>query len=109
MKANIDIRKELRKANIPLWKLGITMGVSEMTIIRKLRTELSETEKNVIRRHIKRIIAEESDDENDYFSSLKEFRCVKCNRLLAQSNSETKVKCPRCRELNHFNREQTSQ
>lgn len=46
--ANEDIRKALKARNIPQWKLGELLGVSENTIYRKLRNELSTDEKQHI-------------------------------------------------------------
>ena len=47
---NFTIRTEARKASIPLWKVAHTMGISEATMTRKLRTPLSaEEEENIIR------------------------------------------------------------
>lgn len=97
MKANMDIRRELKEANIPLWRLGQIMRCSEMTMVRRLRTELSEAEKNVIRQLIKEIIEEETEDEitmNDY-AKLKELRCD-CGKLLGKCDSKAEIDCPRC-------------
>lgn len=45
---NQEIRMELKARNIPQWKLGELLGVSENTIYRKLRNELSVEEKQHI-------------------------------------------------------------
>jgi len=44
-RANLDIRKALKNAGIPYWRLGLKWGCSECTVIRRLRIELSESEK----------------------------------------------------------------
>lgn len=45
---NQEIRMELKARNIQQWKLGELLGVSENTIYRKLRNELSVEEKQHI-------------------------------------------------------------
>ena len=45
--ANMDIRFKARAAGVPLWKIAAKMGVSEPTIHRRLRKELSRKEKKV--------------------------------------------------------------
>lgn len=47
-KANIDIRKEAKAANIPLWRIGEALAISENTIIRKMRHELPQKDKERI-------------------------------------------------------------
>lgn len=57
---NQEIRMELKARNIPQWRLGELLGVSENTIYRKLRNELSVEEKQ----HILEVIrAGESHDK----------------------------------------------
>ena len=46
--ANQEIRTELKEWHIPQWKLGDLLGVSENTVNRKLRKELSTDEKQHI-------------------------------------------------------------
>lgn len=55
---NTEIRKAMRKALIPQWKLGELLGVSENTVNRWLRTELPEDKKNMILQLIKDYDAE---------------------------------------------------
>lgn len=45
---NQEIRMELKERHIPQWKLGELLGVSENTIYRKLRNELSIEDKQHI-------------------------------------------------------------
>ena len=42
---NVDIRDHAKKCGVRLWELAIRMGISEPTMTRKLRAELSDTEK----------------------------------------------------------------
>lgn len=46
--ANQDIRQAIKTANLKHWKLAKLMGVSETTLVRKLREELPEEEKQKI-------------------------------------------------------------
>lgn len=61
-KANLDIRGELKKAKIPLWRLAIKQRCNEVTMVRRLRLELPEHKKLEIREQIREIIAEESGE-----------------------------------------------
>jgi len=56
---NLDIRRKLKEAKIMQWQLADKLGVSEMTLIRKLRYELTEEEKQKIFTIIKELEAEE--------------------------------------------------
>ena len=42
---NIQIRMEAREAHIPLWKIAQMVGISEPTLTRWLRVELSQEKK----------------------------------------------------------------
>ena len=46
--ANTEIRKAAKAANIPLWKIALELGISEATMTRKMRCELSEEEKKKV-------------------------------------------------------------
>ncbi len=46
--ANQIIREAARAAHIPLWRLADALGISEPTMTRKLRRELSNAEKETI-------------------------------------------------------------
>lgn len=109
-KANLDIRKELKKANIPLWRLGIEQNCSEMTIVRRLRTELSENEKNIIRQQIRKITEEEMQKETAMkdFSRFNDFRCSHCGKLLGRFNGEAEIQCSRCKMINMLNSDKVS-
>lgn len=43
--ANQDIRQYAKKAGVRLWEVAEFLGISDPTMTRKLRHELSETEK----------------------------------------------------------------
>ena len=45
-KCNVDIRTSAIKSNVFLWEIANELGISEPTITRKLRAELSAEEKN---------------------------------------------------------------
>lgn len=45
MTANIDLRREARANGVPLWRIASELNVSEPTMTRKLRKELSIEEK----------------------------------------------------------------
>lgn len=52
-KANLDLRQAMKEANIKQWQIADLMGYSEATLVRKLRKELPEEEKQVILQAIK--------------------------------------------------------
>ena len=43
--ANLDIRRLAKAEGIPLWRCAEAMGISEPTLTRRLRRELSSDEK----------------------------------------------------------------
>lgn len=47
------IRAEARRWAVPLWQIAERLGISEATMTRRLRKELSETESEEIMRIIK--------------------------------------------------------
>jgi len=47
--ANADLRAEAKAAGVPIWKIGNELGISEPTMTRKLRNELTAAEKTEIR------------------------------------------------------------
>lgn len=47
-KANQDIRSAAKTASVPLWAIAEKQGMGELSLIRKLRHELSEDEKKAI-------------------------------------------------------------
>ncbi len=56
--ANIDVRFAAKAAGVPFWKLGEKMGVSEVTIVRRLRKELPPEKKQIYFQAIKDIVAD---------------------------------------------------
>ena len=48
-KANEAIRKLARDKRIPLWRIADNMGISEITLIRRLRHELPEEDSFLIK------------------------------------------------------------
>lgn len=53
---NLDIRKEIKSANLKLWEIAEQLGITDFTFSRRLRKELSEIEKNEIRQIIQNLI-----------------------------------------------------
>lgn len=45
---NLTIRRKAKEANLPLWAIADALKISEATMTRKLRHELSEGEKQYI-------------------------------------------------------------
>ena len=52
IKANADIRAMMRERKVPVYAVGAVMGVHENTVLRRLRFELPEQEKQTFRRII---------------------------------------------------------
>lgn len=63
--ANMDIRFKAKAAGVPFWKIGEKMGVSEVTIIRRLRKELSPEEKQRYLAVIQQIVSERAKEALD--------------------------------------------
>ena len=42
---NLEIRRKLKETKVMQWQVADELGVSEMTLVRKLRYELPEAEK----------------------------------------------------------------
>ena len=55
---NTEIRAELKAAKIPYWKVAEKLGVHENTIVRRMRTELSEDDRKAFYAAIAEIKAE---------------------------------------------------
>lgn len=45
---NLEIRERAKEKNVYLWQIAEYLGICEMTLTRKLRKELPETEKQTI-------------------------------------------------------------
>lgn len=52
-KANEDIRQEIKNAGMCLWQVAESLGITDSTFSRKLRKELSNDEKAIIRNLIR--------------------------------------------------------
>ncbi len=57
LKANRDIRTELKENGLSIWQVAAALDVTEGTVVRWLRIELSETEKTRIQDAIKKLKA----------------------------------------------------
>ena len=55
---NIDVKFKARAAGVALWRIAKELGVSEMTINRRLRKEMTVEQKEVFMNAIKKIAAE---------------------------------------------------
>lgn len=47
--ANNDIRLKAKGCGVPIWKIAAKLGISEPTMTRKLRFELSEAEAKIFK------------------------------------------------------------
>ena len=61
--ANLDVRFAAKAASVPFWKIGEVLGVSEVTIIRRLRKELSPEQKRIYFDAIKKIASDRAKAE----------------------------------------------
>ena len=53
---NLEIRRKLKETKVMQWQVADELGVSEMTLVRKLRYELPEEEKQKIFSIIDKIV-----------------------------------------------------
>lgn len=58
IKANADIRAELKNKKVPVYAIADVMGVHENTVFRRLRYELPEQDKQTFRRIINELSAQ---------------------------------------------------
>ena len=65
MKANLEIRKQLMINKIPYWVLAEAAGLSENTVYRWMRTELTEERRKVVETAIETILAIRESGNND--------------------------------------------
>ena len=63
--ANEAIRKAARNANVPLWRVGEALGVSEATVTRMLRHELDDARKESINGVIRNLSEGRNCDGNE--------------------------------------------
>lgn len=61
MKANSEIRETLKQNQIPFWRLGEELGVSEQTVLRWMRTPLCEWKLEAINKAVCRICEGKKD------------------------------------------------
>jgi hypothetical protein len=61
---NMDLRNEFRIADVRQWQVAGALGVSEMTLLKWLRFELSEEKKNRVREAIEKIVQSREDHHN---------------------------------------------
>lgn len=59
---NKDLRAYARSRNVYLWELAAKIGISEPTITRKLRTELSDSESLKMMSYIDEIAKEKNKE-----------------------------------------------
>ena len=59
---NADVRSYAKEHGVKLWELAAFMHVSDMTITRKLRAELTGAEKAVLRKHIDSIATDKAKE-----------------------------------------------
>lgn len=60
-KANSEIRQAAKEKNVPLWKLADRYNVSENTLLRRLRYEWKDQEKQTALRWIDEIAQERNE------------------------------------------------
>jgi len=58
MRENKDLRQAAKTQGVPLWRIADALTVSEQTLIRHWRKELTQTEKKNIMRVIERLAKE---------------------------------------------------
>ena len=61
---NLTIRRKLKEAEVFQWEISERLGISEMTLVRKLRRELPEAEKQKIFSAIEEIAVEKNNRKN---------------------------------------------
>lgn len=61
--ANEDIRKLIKEECLKHWKLAERLGISDTTLVRRLRKELSTEEKEKIKREILKYREEKANEQ----------------------------------------------
>lgn len=61
---NLEIRRKLKEKKVFQWQVAKRMNISEMTLVRKLREELTEEEKQKILSVIEEIAVENNNRNN---------------------------------------------
>ncbi|MCM1009142.1 MAG: hypothetical protein NC485_14735 [Ruminococcus flavefaciens] len=64
IKANSDIRAEMKSKKVPVYAIADVMGVHENTLFRRLRYELPEQDKQIFRRIINKLSAQNEAANN---------------------------------------------
>ena len=64
IKANADIRAELKNKKVPVYAVADVMGVHENTVFRRLRYELTEQDKQTFKRIINELSAQNESTNN---------------------------------------------
>lgn len=59
-KANLDVRECAKRAGVYLYEIATAIGVSEPTFNRRMRVEMTEPEKEQVKRVINRLEAEQN-------------------------------------------------
>lgn len=59
--ANSKLRATLKNAQIPYWRIAEKLGVHENTILRKMRTELSDNDRKMFEKAVAAILAERGE------------------------------------------------
>lgn len=62
---NLDIRNQAKAAGVFLWEIARYFNISEPTLTRKMRTEMSETEKRQFLQAIETVKTEKAGDLNE--------------------------------------------
>lgn len=60
---NSDVREYAKKSGVKLWELAQQMNISEPTMTRKLRIELSDADKAAIISHIDAIVENKAKEK----------------------------------------------
>ena len=63
--ANLDLRFKAKAARVPFWKIAEKLGVTEVTITRRLRKELSPEQKQLYLDVIQQIVMERAKVDLD--------------------------------------------
>lgn len=61
---NLEIRRKLKEKKVFQWQVAKSIGISEMTLVRKLREEVTEEEKQKILSVIDKIAVENNNRNN---------------------------------------------
>lgn len=65
MLANKELRQKARSCGVPLWMLAVELGISEPTMTRRLRQELSVRDKEKLLAMVADIARRKEAEENE--------------------------------------------